>query len=406
MAATGTEAVVGVALAAVVSTSGSPLPYVYAAMVLLIVAGAFQRITFTASIAQLAPKRYLGSANGIAQILNGVTLLLAPPLAAALFAVIGLAGILVVEVVGGIVAIAVLAAVRFPDLLGSRRKEPYLTQLLGGLRLVWNTKPLRAMLVFAAVANLLYSPAVLLVTPLVLSFDDLAAVGRVGLAEGLGAVAGGLAMAVWGGPRKRRQVAAMLALGVIGVAMAIAGLRPDLRFVLAGFFVSALALGLGNGIYLTIMQVKIPQRFHGRVIALNQTISWSTIPLAFAVLVPASGALDPLLMPGGALADSVGAVIGSGPGRGIALAYLFFGAALVAATVIGLRIKTLARLDTELPDAVPDDLVGVASLAELDPPDDTGGEPGDGQPSHGSRSDRRGPVTARRDTRLRIPGHV
>jgi hypothetical protein len=147
----------------------------------------------------------------------------------------------------------------------------------------------------------------------------------------------------------------------------VTGARPDLAVVLVGLFGTAVALSIANGIYVTIIQVKIPQRFHGRVIALNQTIAWSTIPIGFAVFVPASGPLlNPLMSQHGALAETVGRVIGTGSGRGIGLAYLLFGLGMAVNALIGLRIRTLRQLDTDLPDATPDDLVGVQALAGRD----------------------------------------
>ncbi|MDM4784524.1 hypothetical protein [Micromonospora sp. b486] len=86
-----------------------------------------------------------------------------------------------------------------------------------------------------------------------------------------------------------------------------------------GSFGVGLGLGLHNGIYLSIIQVKVPQRFHGRVLAIIQTLTWATLPLGFAVLVPLSGSLlEPMFAPGGALAGSVGALIGTArPGLGV-----------------------------------------------------------------------------------------
>ena len=114
-----------------------------------------------------------------------------------------------------------------------------------------------------------------------------------------------------------------------------------------------------QGIYATLVQVKVPQRFHGRVFSLNQAISWSTLPVGFALLGPwAVSVLEPLLRPGGALAGSVGAVIGTGDGRGTGFAFVVFGVlmAIVTASMFGVRL--LRRFDTEVPDSLPDDLVG------------------------------------------------
>jgi amino acid adenylation domain-containing protein len=357
------------ALFGALRTGHTALPFVYPAMILIVCSVAVQRVAFTAAIPQLAPKRYLGHANGITQTINGAGVLFAPLLAVGLFAAIGLGGILVIDVVSYAFALTVLAAVRFPGLMGRVRREAFWAQVLGGVRLSWGVRSFRAMLLFFAVGNLLYAPAILLVTPLVLGFAHLAQVGVAAVADGLGALVGGLVLTVWGGPARRRMIMVMALIGVSGAFVMITGVRPNLAVVLVGLFGTAVALSIANGIYVTIIQVKIPQRFHGRVIALNQTIAWSTIPIGFAVFVPASGPLlDPLMARHGALAGTLGRAIGTGSGRGIGLAYLLFGLAMVVNALIGLRLRALRQLDTDLPDAAPDDLIGVQALDGRDGP--------------------------------------
>jgi hypothetical protein len=130
----------------------------------------------------------------------------------------------------------------------------------------------------------------------------------------------------------------------------------------AGVFCMLLSLSIVNGVYATIIQTKVPQRFHGRVIALNTVAAWSTLPIGWAVMAPlATSVAEPLLRDGGALAPTVGAVIGVGPGRGIAFVYLVFAACVALVVAVSLRTRTLARFDTDVPDAPPDDVVGLQS---------------------------------------------
>ncbi|GAA2288350.1 hypothetical protein GCM10010149_38720 [Nonomuraea roseoviolacea subsp. roseoviolacea] len=66
----------------------------------------------------------------------------------------------------------------------------------------------------------------------------------------------------------------------------VTGLRADLVTIGAGAFGMSLWLTLLNGVYATIVQVKVPQRFHERVFALNTLIAWSTLPLGFGLVAP------------------------------------------------------------------------------------------------------------------------
>jgi MFS family permease len=181
-----------------------------------------------------------------------------------------------------------------------------------------------------------------------LSFGHLADAGRVSLCAGLGAVAGGLVMGFWGGPRHQRMRGVLLSALALAFCSAVPGLSPHVWTVAAGAFAMCLALGVMNGIYFTTVQVKVAQRFHGRVFALNTVISWSTRPLAFGVVAPlGTRLLNPLLAPHGALAGSVGRVLGTGPGRGTALLYVLFALAMLAVVGVSLGLLNWRECDVD-----------------------------------------------------------
>ncbi|MER7892982.1 amino acid adenylation domain-containing protein [Micromonospora sp. NPDC094482] len=346
-------------LAALLWTDNLVLWHIYALVALSQVAGSFQRIAFQSAVPQLVPKRYLGHAMGITQLSNGFAMLLMPVFAAGLLAAIELKGILLIDVASYLLAVLTLALVRFPDLLGWQPRERLLVAIANGLRYSWQHRGFRLMLGYFALGNIFLAPALVLVTPLVLSFGTATQVAQVALAEACGAVAGGVLMSLWGGPRHRRMIGVLI--GNLGTAVGciVIGLDASVAVICVGAFWLAMAMTTAQSIYATIVQVKVPQRFHGRVFSLNQTISWSTLPIGFALLAPAATSLfEPLLAPGGALAGSVGAVIGTGPGRGIGFAYVCFGAALVLITLGGFAIRLLRRFDVEVEDSLPDDLIG------------------------------------------------
>ncbi|WP_214321296.1 non-ribosomal peptide synthetase/MFS transporter [Nonomuraea sediminis] len=338
---------------------------IYPLLGLLSVALTFQRLAYGSAVPQLVPKRYLGHANGVVQMATGMTQLIVPLAAAGLMAVIGLEGILVLDVASYAFAIAVTALVRFPSSMAWRRKEPVLAEMAAGFRYTWGDQGFRQMLVFFAVLNVFLSPLFLMISPLVLSFGSLADVGRVSFASGLGVFLGGLAMAAWGGPGGGRMRAVLWCTLALAAFSLVTGLRADLVTIGVGAFGMSLWVTLLNGVYATIVQVKVPQRFHGRVFALNTLIAWSTLPIGFGLVAPYGAAvLDPLLAPGGPLAATVGSVIGTGAGRGIGFMYVLFAVAMAVLAIVALRSRLPRVLDGS-PDALPDDLVGLQALGRL-----------------------------------------
>ncbi|MFI9771932.1 amino acid adenylation domain-containing protein [Streptomyces sp. NPDC052415] len=356
----------------------------YPLMTLLSVALTFQRISWASAVPQLAPKQYLGHANGLVQAGAGTVQFAVPLLATAVLATVGLRGILIIDVCTYAVAIAVTASLRFPARLGWRRRESVGEEIRAGFRLAMSTPGFRAMLLFFAVTNLLLGPLLILFQPLVLGFTGLGDVARVSLAGGVGIAAGGALMAFWGGPKQRRMTGVLLAFLVLAACCAVTGLRPSLPLVAAGVFGMFAGLTVMNAIYATIIQVKVPARFHGRIFAVNTVFAWCTMPVGFLLLGPGTAALlEPAMEPDGTMAGTAGRILGTGEGRGLGLMYVLFGLALVLVVLCARQIPALARFDAEVPDARPDDLVGLQSLhaRRLPDPSPDGPSKADGSPA-------------------------
>ncbi|MFB7470330.1 amino acid adenylation domain-containing protein [Kitasatospora sp. NPDC056184] len=349
--------------------------HAYVLIAMLSTALTFQRLAWNSAVPQLVPKRFLGRANGVVQMAFGLAQFLVPLFAVGLLSALGLGGILVMDVASYVVATGVTLAVRFPDVMAARRRESVTAEIRAGFRRALGSRHFRAMLLFFAVLNIFLSPLFLLTTPLVLSFAPLAAAGWVSVAAGLGAVLGGLTLLIWGGPRRLRLRGVLFSTLGLAAACLVTGLRPSVWPVALGAFGMAYTLGLVNGVYATIVQTKVPLRFHGRVIAVNTMVAWSTLPVGFAVVAPLGPRLvQPWIDENGALADTVGRLIGTGEGRGIGLLYLLFGLAMALLVAVCLAVPALRHFDRDVPDAEPDDLVGLATLsarAEAVPPSDS-----------------------------------
>ncbi|MEU5863235.1 amino acid adenylation domain-containing protein [Nonomuraea sp. NPDC047529] len=322
-----------------------------------------QRIAYISALPQLVPKRYLGHAAGVVQTLVGTSQFAAPLLAVALLAGIGLDGILMIDVASFAVVLVALALIRFPATLGLERREPMATEIAAGFRMSLGNRHLRAALLYFAVLNIMLAAVLMSISPLVLSFSDLETAGLISFVGGLGATLGGMLVALWGGPRHRRMRAVMLSTLLLSLFAVITGLYASPLVVGLGAFGLWGSLSVVNGVFMTIIHVKVPQRFHGRVTAFNQMVSWSTLPVGMAVVAPLGELLlEPLLAPGGALASTVGAVIGVGEGRGLAFMYILLGLGIAVHVLVSMRIPVLAQFDDQVPEAEPDDLVGAQAL--------------------------------------------
>jgi hypothetical protein len=158
-------------------------------------------------------------------------------------------------------------------------------------------------------------------------------------------------MTATGGPKK--MVYGVLAGGAVTtVCLVLIGLRPSLWLVGAGVLVWNLMMPVMNACSNTIWRAKTPADIQGRVFAVRRMIAQFTVPIGdFSAGPLADYVFNPLMMAGGALAPTVGRVIGVGPGRGIALMFLVFAIVPALATLRALLNPRVRNVETELPDA-------------------------------------------------------
>jgi hypothetical protein len=275
--------------------------------------------------------------------------------------------VLVVDAATFAVGAAVLLVVTFPRTLPLRRLEPLRDEIVYGFRYLVRMPGLRWLLTYFCVLSILTAPLYLLIVPLVLPFGSIGAIGWLFLGAGLGVLLGGLATTMWGGPR--RLMAGVLGSSVTGgLAVATIGLHPSLAVVGVGLFGWVLSAAVFQACYASIVQLKVPLALQGRVFAVVQMVSLGVAPIAFVATGPlGEHVFEPLLAADGALAGTVGRVIGVGEGRGIALMYLVAGAGILLATLLAYRSRAIWRLEDDLADALPDDQPA-AGRAGVPPP--------------------------------------
>jgi hypothetical protein len=132
----------------------------------------------------------------------------------------------------------------------------------------------------------------------------------------------------------------------------VGALRADVVLIGGAAFVFLFCSAVINASSRSIWQAKVEPDLQGRVAALESMVATSTLPLAYLLAGPVTyHVCRPLLAHGGALAANVGRVIGTGPGRDMALLLLGCGVAIMASAGLGYLYPRLRRVDSELPDA-------------------------------------------------------
>ncbi|HWI60823.1 MAG TPA: MFS transporter [Symbiobacteriaceae bacterium] len=326
--------------------------HIYASVAVNSAINTFHWSAYTASVALLVPKQHHGRVNGLVQLAQAAVQVLSPVTAALLIPLTGVRGVVLIDLLTFAASFAALTLVRFPDHRAEAASgAAVLQEAWRGFTFVTGRPGLvRLMLTFAA-ANLLVGIVSVLATPLILRISSQQALGMVMSIGGSGALAGGLVMSAWGGPR-RRVDGVLGFLFLAGFAVMVAGLRasPPLFAVaaFAFFFTVPIVAGSANAIW----QVKVPIHLQGRVFALVRMALQISFPFAALLAGPlADRVFEPLMAEGGALAPLLGGLLGTGPGRGIGLLFMLMGLLTCSVGVAGYLSPRLRLVEEELPDA-------------------------------------------------------
>jgi MFS family permease len=317
----------------------------------------FQWPAFSAAMSTMVPKEQYGRANGLVSLADSFSTIVAPVLAGALLVAIGLGGILAIDIVTFVFAIASILLVVIPQPARSAEGEASRGSLwqdsLYGFRYIWRRKSLFGIQLTFTISNFFGAMAMILIAPMILARTDNNSLmlGTVQSAMGIGGVVGGVAMSVWGGPKPRIHgvLSGFIISGVFGLALMGVGQTLPV-WVVAGF-IGLLTLPFVNGSNQAIWQAKVQPDLQGRVFATRRLIAQIAGPIGMLLAGPlADRVFEPAMMVGGALAATWGWLVGIGPGAGMGLLIVIAGLLSALAGVIGYIVPQIRNAERLLPD--------------------------------------------------------
>lgn len=317
--------------------------------------GMLQSLAFQASLTTMLPKHQYARASGLMSLARYGSSVGAPLLAGILLAPLGIAGILMIDLLTFLVAVTATALIRVPtaEPHADSAAQHFWANISFGFRYIFGRRPLFGLLVIVFLFNAFESLGYPLIAPMILARTDSSEtiLGTVNAVMGLSGVVGGVLVSLWGGGRRKIH-------GVL-IAVALTGLLGD----------ALIGLGRGLGVWLiaavglecfipllisshdAIWQVKVPAAVQGRVFAARGLFYEASSPISmiFSALL-ADRVFEPAMQPGGALAPVFGGLVGTGAGAGYALLLVVCGLLCAATAISGYTIHSIRNIETLLPD--------------------------------------------------------
>lgn len=275
--------------------------HVFVIMFVRALGGVFHYSAMQASTSLMVPKSQLARVGGMNQTLRGALDIITPPVGAFLMEVLPLHAIMGIDVLTAIFAITPLFFIHIPqperpaeDLaaLPSQRQSPVVLlwrDVVAGFTYIWHWKGLFIILLMATVLNMLANPAFSLLPILVKNHfaGNAQQLGWLNSSWGIGLIAGGLTLSVWGGFR-RKIYTSLTGLVGMGLGMLIVGMASPTGFWVAwaGMLFAGFMNPIVNAPFLALLQSAVAPEIQGRVFTAVSSLSGLASPLGMLIAGP------------------------------------------------------------------------------------------------------------------------
>jgi hypothetical protein len=352
------------ALAALFTLDSLQPWHIYLAITVRSAIRALQVPAFNSIVVLLVPEKIVGRANGMVLFAQALSQTVAPVLGGVLLLAIRLNGVILLDCSTFLVNVIVLLLVKIPrppmSDAGSVDKGKLLGEARQGLRYLTGHRGLVSLVLFYAALDFSVGFVDVLIMPMVIGFASAAALGLVLSVGGVGLVLGSLSLTAWGGPR--RPVYGVVGFSIpLGMFLCLGALRPSVTPVAIAAFGFMFCSMIIDGTTRSVLQLEVEPDMQGRVFALFNMVTNTVLCTSYVLAGPvADHVFEPLLATNGSLAGNIGALLGVGPGRGMALLLLLLGILVLMTAVFGSLAPGLRGLPKRPSDDA--DRTGIATV--------------------------------------------
>lgn len=301
---------------------------------------------YKATVTDLLTEDEYAKASGLVQIAGASKFLISPVLAGVLMKYTGVATLLLLDI--GTFFITVTATLIVRRGLVSKRAESgegMLASFRAGWQGVAKKRGVMALVLLSSLICFCMGFIQTLATPMMLAFTDTGTLGAVESVIACGMLVSSILIGVLS---LKKNFVGILSVSLFfsGIFMALFALRENMVTIILFGFLFFATLPFANTCLEVLVRKNIENELQGRAWGLIGVISQMGYVFSYALAGPLSDRVfTPLLLPGGALSQSVGKLVGVGAGRGCALLIVLAGLMLSAFSTLVYASKAVRGLE-------------------------------------------------------------
>lgn len=281
---------------------------------------------FNATLSDILDENQYTRASGIVNAINSSRFLLSPILAGFLLRVSNIELILILDICTIVVTVITTLIVKQSLVTEQKEyKKSPLEDFKNGWKTLRNNEGVFYLTVVAFLICFFMGVIQELITPLLLLFTDSMVLGTVMTICACGMLVSSIYLGVVPIKKDFQKILA-ISLFLAGIFMMGLGFRENLVLITLFGFLFFFMIPFANMSIDYLVRTNIKNEYQGRIWSIIGLISQLGYVVCYAVIGPLGDFIfTPLLESGGLLADSIGKIIGTGEGRGLALLIILSG---------------------------------------------------------------------------------
>ncbi|WP_068780601.1 MFS transporter [Paenibacillus sp. GM2] len=301
---------------------------------------------YKATVTDLLTKEQYTKASGLVQIASTSKFLISPIIAGYLLVISDIKLLLIIDICTFFVTVTTTLVVRSG--LAAKTYEQansFIRDFKDGWSAISGNRGVLVLIFMTTLLTFLLGIIETLSIPMLLAFSNSSVIGTVETIVASGMLVTSVVIGFL--PIKKDYVKILsFSMFLVGIFMAMFGLRENLMLICVAGFLFFAMIPFANVSMDYLIRTNIDNSAQGRAWALIGVITQFGYVAAYALAgLMADYLFTPLLVEGGALAGSVGRIIGTGSGRGTGFLIIVAGVVLSVVSIVLYNMKSVRKLE-------------------------------------------------------------
>ncbi len=307
--------------------------------------------SYKSTVTDLLTVEQFSKAGGLIQLASSAKFLIAPALAGIIIKLGGIELILMIDICTFFLTL--LTVIYAGNLMEERQnldksKEfSFFSDLAEGWKSLIKNKGIMVLLTLSTVITFYIGFVETLLTPMLLELTDSATLGVITSVSAIGMLISSIILGIKGIEKKYVNALA-ISFSLMGILICFVGCITNLYIITAAGFLFFAMIPIANTCIDVLVRSNLEKETQGRVWGLISLISQIGYIVAYGISGPlADYVFNPLFYHDGALAESIGKIVGIGEERGIAFMMVFCGLSMFIFSIIIKSNKSMKKVEEE-----------------------------------------------------------